>query len=105
MMKPEEIAKAFLHEMNPTNWNGQGEMPAEFDTRTLSFLTDMPDVRLEISFELCDSDNSDDFEWGHYCELVQESSNTTVECFHGYGIDSVQNIADTIRYLLEANVI
>ena len=44
MMKPDEIAKAFLHEMNPTNWDGQGEMPAELDTRIMEFTTDMPDV-------------------------------------------------------------
>ena len=48
MMKSDEIAKAFLHEMNPTNWNGQGGMPAGFDARTLEFITDMPDVLLDI---------------------------------------------------------
>lgn len=34
MMKAEEIARAFLHEMNPVNWNGQGEMPAGVDIVT-----------------------------------------------------------------------
>ena len=103
MMKPEEIAKAFLHEMNPTNWDGQGEMPAGFDTRTMEFITDMPDVLLDISFELCMEDDGT-FQWEHYCELVQESSDTMIECAHGYGINSVQNLTDTISQLLEVNV-
>lgn len=102
MMKAEEIARAFLHEMNPVNWNRQGEMPAGVDTRTLSFSTDLPDVRLEVSLELArEEDNT--FQWEHYCELVQESSNTVIKCAHGYGINSVQNLADTISYLLQVN--
>ena len=103
MMKPDEISKAFLHEMNPTNWDGQGEMPAELDTRIMEFTTDMPDVLLDISFELCMEDDGT-FQWEHYCELVQGSSNTMIECAHGYGINSVQNLTDTINYLLQVNV-
>lgn len=103
MMKSDEIAKAFLHEMNPTNWNGQGGMPARFDARTLEFITDMPDVLLDISFEFCMEDNST-FQWEHCCELVQESSDTIIERVYGYGIDSVQNLTDTINYLLEGNL-
>ena len=103
MMKPDEIAKAFLHEMNPTNWDGQGGMPAEFDTRIMEFTTDMPDVLLDISFEIFMEDDGT-FQWEHYCELVQESSDTIVDCAHGYGINSVQNLTDTISQLLEVNV-
>ena len=103
MMKSDEIAKAFLHEMNLTNWNGQGGMPAGFDARTLEFITDMPDVLLDISFEFCMEDNST-FQWEHCCELVQESSDTIIERVYGYGIDSVQNLTDTINYLLEGNL-
>lgn len=103
MMKSDEIAKTFLHEMNPTNWNGQGGMPAGFDARTLEFITDMPDVLLDISFEFCMEDNST-FQWEHCCELVQESSDTIIERVYGYGIDSVQNLTDTINYLLEGNL-
>ena len=103
MMKSDEIAKAFLYEMNPTNWNGQGEMPAGFDARTLEFITDMPDVLLDISFEFCMEDNST-FQWEHCCELVQESSDTIIERVYGYGINSVQNLTDTISQLLEVNV-
>lgn len=103
MMKPDEIAKAFLHEMNPTNWNGQGEMPAGFDTRILEFITDMPDVLLNISFKFCMEDDST-FQWENCCELVQESSDTIIERVYGYGINSVQNLTDTIQYLLKVNV-
>ena len=101
-MKAEEIARVFLHKMNPVNWDGQGEMPTGVDTRTMSFFTDFPDVRLEISLELV-REEDDTFQWEHYCKLVQESSNTMMECAHGYGINSVQNLADTISYLLCAN--
>ena len=103
MMKSDEIAKAFLHEMNPTNWNGQGEIPAGFDTRTMEFITDMPDVLLDISFEFCMEDDGT-FQWKHCCELVQESSDTIIERVYGYGINSVQNLTDTINYLLEVNL-
>lgn len=103
MMKPDEIAKAFLHEMNPTNWNGQGEMPAGFDTRTMVCVTDMPDVLLDISFELCMEDDGT-FQWEHCCELVQGSSDTIIERVYGYDINSVQNLTDTISQLLEVNV-
>ena len=57
IMKAEEIARVFLHEMNPVNWDGQGEMPVGVDTRTLSFSTNLPDVRLEISLELAREDD------------------------------------------------
>lgn len=103
MMKPDEIAKAFLYEMNPTNWDGRGEMPAGFDTRTMEFITDMPDVLLDISFKFCMEDDST-FQWENCCELVQESSDTIVDRVYGYGINSVQNLTDTIRQLLEVNV-
>lgn len=103
MMKPDEIAKAFLHEMNPTNWDGQGEMPAGFDTRTLEFITDMPDVLLNISFKFCMEDDGT-FQWEHCCELVQESSDAIIERVYSCGINSVQNLTDTISQLLEVNV-
>ena len=102
-MKPDEIAKALLYEMNPANWDGQGEMSAGFDTRTMEFITDMPDVLLDISFELCMEDDGT-FWWEHCCELVQESSDTIIERVYGYGINSVQNLTDTISQLLEVNV-
>lgn len=101
-MTAEEIARTFLHEMNPVNWNGKGEMPVGVDTRTLSFSTGLPDVRLEISIELAREDDGN-FQWEHYCELVQESSDTMIECAHGYGINSTQNLTDTISYLLHVN--
>ena len=100
-MKAEEIARAFLCEMNPVNWNGQGKMPAGVDTRALSFPTNLPDVCLEISLELAREDNI--YQWEHYCKLVRKSSDTMIECAHGYGIDSVQNLTDTINYLLQVN--
>ena len=102
MMTAEEIAMTFLHNMNPVNWNGQGEMPVGVDTRALSFSTDIPDVRLEIFLDLVREDDGN-FQWEHYCELVQESSNTMIECAHGYGINSTQNLTDTISYLLHVN--
>ena len=65
--------------------------------------SDMPDVLLDISFELYEEMDGT-FHWDHYCELVQESSDTIVDCAHGYGINSVHNLTDTINYLLEVNV-
>ena len=103
MMTPIEIANAFIHEMNPSHWNGIGEVPSDFDRSELSFQTDKPNVFITLSYSLFFDDYGYDGEWGHSCYLVNGKEDTTIDCVHGYGIDSPQNIADTIEYLLEVN--
>ena len=85
-----KIAQEFMNDMNPTMWDGNGDVPSTFDDRCLG--SDLsPDMRLDISFLY---DNEDG--WRHCCELVNVASNEMVEILTGYGIDSVQNLANAI---------
>lgn len=79
-----------LKEMNPDMWNGNGSKPASFDNRAWQYpLTN--EVNLEITFV-----NNEEDGWCHYCDLVYASDNTSFDVLSGYGIDSVQNIIDTV---------
>ena len=87
-----EIAKNFLSRMNPNNWDGTGEKPESFDTRIVTYDIDSYDVELDISFEY----DEDEQCWLHYCEIRDKASGVLIEPQHGYGVDSVQNLTDTI---------
>lgn len=102
-----EIAHTFLEEMNPSSWDGIGNVPVGFDQCTMGFpldgvLVNYKYVRLDISFELCEEDDGT-FQWNHYCEIVYADTDEVVDCAHGYGINSEQNLVDTITTLLESN--
>lgn len=86
----EKIVKDFFNQMNPEMWSGNGNRPTSFDDRAWQYpLTN--EVNLEITFV----DNEEDG-WCHYCDLVYESDNSSFDMLSGYGIDSVQNIIDTV---------
>lgn len=88
--KATEIVSEYLKEMNPDMWNGNGNRPTSFDNRAWQYpLTN--EVNLEITFV-----NNEEDGWGHYCDLVYESDNSSFDMLSGYGIDSVQNIIDTV---------
>lgn len=94
-----KIADEFLREMNPEMWGGQGERPSSFDTRIWvmkDISPDYPGEELNISFDYDDKDG-----WLHLVELVDTESNVAIDVLHGYGVDSPQNIADTISDLLK----
>lgn len=89
------IANEFLDTMNPDMQDGNGDEPSGLNQSIWSKrLTD--DVSLDISFEY---DNEDG--WCTVCELVDVESNEMFEIMSSYGIDSPQNIADTIYVLTE----
>lgn len=85
-----EIAQEHLHLMNPTMWDGQGERPAAFNPIINTYSID-EDTELDISFE-----KDDDEGWMHLCELRAKVSEDLLEVLSGYGIDSPQNLADTV---------
>ena len=86
----EKIAKDFLNQMNPEMWSGNGNRPTSFDNRAWQYpLTN--EVNLEITFV-----NNEEDGWCHYCDLVYESDNSSFDMLSGYGINSVQNIIDTV---------
>ena len=88
--KATKIVTEFLKDMNPDMWNGNGNKPESFDEHGWQYsLTD--DVNLEITFV-----NNEEDGWCHYCDLVYASDYVSFDMLSGYGIDSVQNIIDTV---------
>lgn len=88
--KATKIVTEFLKDMNSDMWSGNGNKPESFDEHSWQYaLTD--DVNLEITFV-----NNEEDGWCHYCDLVYASDNTSFDMLSGYGIDSVQNIIDTV---------
>lgn len=85
-----EIAQTHIRRMNPSLWNGTGKRPENFDSRIITYPIDT-DIELDISFE------QDDDGWVHLCEVRDKDSGELLEVMHGYGIDSPQNLADTIE--------
>lgn len=92
MLSPTEIAEDFIKTMNPTNWNGVGEKPDEFNILIKTYDTKNPDMQLDVSFDY----DTEDKEWCHYCELRDKESGDLITPMHGYGVDSVFNLRDTI---------
>lgn len=89
MKKSMDIAREHLRRMNPSNWNGKGDQPEDFNPKIATYDIDKYLI-LDISFEF------EDGEWTHYCELRNRESENLLNALHGYGVDSPQNLADTI---------
>ena len=88
-----KIATDFLKDMNPDMWDGNGDKPKSFDERGWQYpLTD--NVNLEITFVNGKGDG-----WHHCCDLVHTSDDSSFGMLSGYGIDSKQNIIDTVLRL------
>lgn len=95
--KARKIAEDFLAKMNPEMWDGKGEKPESFDTRIVTYdIGSKYDNELDISFEYLEEDEGDISGWTHYCELRNIITEDLMIPLHGYGIDSVQNLVDTI---------
>lgn len=90
--KAEKIANDFLKKMNPTNWNGKGRRPKSFDTRIVTYdINSINGNELDISFDYLEEDG-----WTHCCELRNHETGELMIILHGYGVDSLQNLVDTI---------
>lgn len=91
------IAKEFIGEMNPDLWDGIGEKPDNLDTRIVTYdINSENNNELDISLELEDNPETGKKEWTHCCELRDKDNGELMEMQHGYGIDSVPNLTDTI---------
>lgn len=91
----EKIARHHLSKMNPDMWDGDGMEPKTFDSRIVTYqLSD--GMELDISFEKDKNPDTKKNEWEHYCELRYATNGDCLIPLHGYGIDSLQNLADTI---------
>lgn len=92
-----EIAEDFLKRMNPDGWDGVGKRPKNFDTRIVTYDVGSPyNDELDICFEKEINPDTGKKEWMHYCELRDKESGDVMIPMHGYGVNSVQNLADTI---------
>lgn len=91
----EFIAQCFMDEMNEKMWDGKGNKPFYFDEAQYEYPIGHGFL-VGIHFYY----DADDEEWGHYCRLI-DADDEVVDYMTGYGIDSVQNIADTICNLCE----
>ena len=85
------IAQEHIQQANPSLWNGLSEQPIDFDSRIITYPID-GDTELDISFEYEKEDG-----WLHFCELRDKQTGKLLDFLHGYGIDSPQNLADTIE--------
>lgn len=92
----EKIAKECLKTLNPDMWNGKGQKPLSVSEKVYCFdLTENDELDISLRYDEQDGD------WEHYCEIVDKTTNTMTECLTGYGIDSLQNLIDTIMVLCE----
>ncbi len=89
--KAYDIANSFLTEINPDYWDGKGEKPSSFVELIWEYDLSEYD-RLDISMEYSEEDKC----WIHFCEIVDKKNNMMTEILTGYGIDSVENLTDTI---------
>lgn len=93
----ERIAKEFLNETNPDMWNGKDGKPDNFDTRIFTYdIQSANNNELDISLEYEENPETGKKEWTHCCELRDKGNGDLIEIQHGYGIDSVLNLTDTI---------
>lgn len=84
------IVKKFFQNMNPTFWNGKGDIPDTFDPRAWQYsLTE--NVNLEIAF-VHDQEEG----WKHYCDLINNCDDSSFAVLSGVGIHCVSDIADTV---------
>lgn len=88
-----KIAEEFIKEHNPNNWDGTGKPDKGFSTELEVYDVFIEDVYLVILFEI---DADEDGRWAHFVKLYRKSDDQLIDGYHGYGIDSVQNMVDTI---------
>lgn len=86
-----EIAQKHIQHMNPSFWNGLNEPPTDFDSRAITYpIGEGVELRISFEYEITDG-------WIHFCELRESDTGKLLNALHGYGIDSPQNLADTIE--------
>lgn len=91
--KAEKIACEYLSWANPGNWDGNGKAPDDFKPQICTYdIQSVNNNELDISCEYDEETGC----WEHYCELRDKDSGDLMIPLHGYGINSVNNLADTI---------
>ena len=93
-----EIAETFLDEANSGRWDGKGDCVTDFDTCIRMYEIGSEYEVLNIHFERIDG------EWLHVCELIDIKTGECSAILSGYGIDSVENLTDTILDLIKTEL-
>ena len=84
-----EIAAEHIRRINPSMWDGNGEPPADFVNHRITYSVNRF-TELDVSFE------QDNHGWRHCCKLRDTLTNNIVAIQYGPGIDSPQQLANTI---------
>ncbi|WP_368221758.1 hypothetical protein [Blautia wexlerae] len=87
------IAESFIKEHNPGLWNGIGNKPTGFSTLIEVYKIFKEKIYMTIQFEI-DADEGGN--WAHIVKLYNSENDQMIDGYFGYGIDSVQNLTDTI---------
>lgn len=91
--KAYKIASEFIQKHNPNMWDGKGEMDKDFSTDLETYYDIFEkDIYMVILFEI----DADEGVWSHFVKLYSKLGDEFIDGYHGYGIDSVQNMVDTI---------
>ena len=83
------IADTHIRAKNPDNWDGRAGESRNFDPYPASYPLDR-DTDIMIKF-IHDEDG-----WGHEVSIRNRRTGTMLSRCTGYGIDSPQNLADSI---------
>lgn len=87
------IAESFIKEHNPSLWDGIGNKPTDFSTEIEVYKTFKEKIYMTIQFEI---DVDEGGNWAHIVKLYNSEDDELIDGYFGYGIDSIQNLTDTI---------
>lgn len=96
----EALAKKFIAEHNPDNWDGKGEPPAGFSRMCEMLETNDSKVNLTVRFIRLVGENGA-FAWGTVCQLVSTENWETIDRLSDIGVDQDRALADAIMTICE----
>lgn len=90
-----QIAKLFISDTNPTNWDGVGEKPENLDMRVWQVAEGtLPDDHI------CMTIKKEDEGYVTFIEILDKEDDMMNACLTCYSINSAEEIADTLSELL-----
>ena len=91
------IAENFIKTYNPNMWDGNGKQDDLFSA-DLKVINVTDKIYMVILFDI---DADEGGKWAHEVKLYERGSDELIDAYFGYGIDSVENMTDTILDLCE----
>lgn len=96
----EKLAKKFIAEHSPDNWDGSGEPTKGFSKICQMLKTSDPTVNLTIRFTRMAGENGA-FVWGTTCQLVNNGNWKTIDRLSDIGVDQDRALTDAIMTICE----